>query len=111
MSSESQETRRINAEQVTLLATNFLKKLGYSRGMRPKKASIEEENYVVEIQLKKKNAKVQIDARTQEIRAYEIEEQARGGGFALTRKTMIVMVVPVIVVIILVLKLAGIMPF
>ena len=111
MSSESQETRRINAEQVTLLATSFLKKLGYNRGMRPKKASIEEENYVVEIQLEKSNAKVQIDARTKEIKAYEIEEQARESRFALTRKTMILIAVPATVLIILVLKLIGIAPF
>jgi len=109
MSSESQETRRINAEQVTSLATSFLKKLGYSQDMRPKKASIEEENYVVEIQLNKRNAKVQIDARTKEIKAYEIEEQAKEARFAFTRKTMILIAVPVIVVMILVLKLMGIM--
>lgn len=107
MSSESQEAKRINAEQVTLLATSFLKKLGYSRGIRPKKASIEEENYVVEIQTDKKNAKVQIDSKTKEIKAYEIEEQAKEGGFALTRKTMIIIIVPVIVAVILVLKLTG----
>jgi Flp pilus assembly protein TadB len=111
MSSESQEARRINAEQVTLLATSFLRKLGYSQGMRPKKASIEEDNYVVEIQLSKKNAKVQIDARTKEIKAYEIEEQAKEAGFALNRKTMILVAIPLIVVVVVVLKIAGILPF
>lgn len=109
--SESQETRRINAEQVTLLATTFLKKLGYSRGMRPKKASIEEDNYVVEIQLEKKNAKVQIDTRTKEIKAYEIEEQAKEGGFAFTRRTMIIMAIPVVAVLVVVLKILNILPF
>jgi hypothetical protein len=111
MASESSETKHINAEQVTLLATSFLRKLGYSRGMRPKKASIEEENYVVEIQLEKRNAKVHVDAKTKEIKAYEIEEQVRESGFALTRRKMIVIAVPAIVVIILVLKFMGIVPF
>jgi hypothetical protein len=66
------EIRHPNAEQVTSIATDFLKRLGH-KGLRPMKVSAEEEAYLVEVELKGKTAKIKIDSATEEIREYEIE--------------------------------------
>ena len=71
-STESDEIRHPNAEQVTSIATNFLERLGH-KSLKPTKVSLEEETYLVEVELKKKTAKIKIDATTEEIKEYEIE--------------------------------------
>ena len=72
---EEEETKFLNAEEVTMIATNFLKRLGHKQGLKPIKASLEEEIYVVEVGLVKKTATVQIDANTEQIKEYEIKEK------------------------------------
>ncbi|MGD8543636.1 MAG: hypothetical protein PVG48_00775 [Candidatus Bathyarchaeota archaeon] len=69
---EEGETRPLNAEEVTLIATEFLKRLGHKWGLKPIKASLQEERYIVEIGLKKQTATVEIDAANEEILQYEI---------------------------------------
>ena len=69
---EPDEIRHPNAEQVTSIATDFLERLGH-KGLRPKKVSVDEEAYLVEVELRKKTAKIKIDATTEEIKEYEIE--------------------------------------
>ncbi|UCE29316.1 MAG: hypothetical protein JSV85_00855 [Candidatus Bathyarchaeota archaeon] len=69
---ELDEIRHPNAEQVTSIATDFLERLGH-KGLRPKKVSVDEEAYLVEVELKKKTAKIKIDVTTEEIKEYEIE--------------------------------------
>jgi hypothetical protein len=65
----------LNAQQVTLIATNFLKSLKYKRGVEPKRVFIEEGRYVVEAEIGRKMlAKVQIDINTSEIKEYGIEK-------------------------------------
>jgi len=71
-STESDEIRHPNAEQVTSIATNFLERLGH-KSLKPTKVTLEQEAYLVEVELKKKTAKVKIDATTEEIKEYEIE--------------------------------------
>jgi hypothetical protein len=46
---EEEETKLLNAEEVTLIATSFLKRLGNNQGLKPIKASLEEDVYVVEV--------------------------------------------------------------
>ena len=71
---EEEETKTLNAEEVTLIATNFLRRLGNKQGLKPIKASLDEEVYIVEVGLVKKTATVQIDASTEQIMEYEIKD-------------------------------------
>ena len=93
MSSESEAAkRRLDAERVTLLAEGFLGRLGYKRAMiRPKKASLEGEKYMVEVEVKKRTATVQVDLATGEIKGYQFEETQESSGFAMSRKTIIIL--------------------
>jgi len=93
MSSESETAkRRLDAERVTLLAEGFLSRLGYKRAMiRPKKASLEGEKYMVEVQVKKRTATVQVDLATGEIKGYQFEETQESSGFPLSRNTTLIL--------------------
>jgi hypothetical protein len=71
---EAEENKLLNAEEVTLIATHFLKRLGHTQELKPIKASMEEDTYVVEVGLTKKTATVQIDPTTEQIKEYEIKE-------------------------------------
>lgn len=88
---EEGETQLLNAEEVTLIATRFLRRLGNRHGLKPIKASLQGERYVVEIELKKKIATVQIDATNEEIKEYEIKEKVKetSPSFPLTRKNIL----------------------
>ena len=88
---EEEETRLLNAEEVTLIATKFLRRLGNKHGLKPIRASLQEERYVVEVGLKKKIAMVQIDAASEEIKEYEIKDEAKeaSSSFSLTRKNVL----------------------
>ena len=73
---EEEEEKFLNAEEVTLIATDFLKRLGNKQGLKPIKASLDEDDvYVVEVGLAKKTAMVQIDATTEQIKEYEIKDK------------------------------------
>lgn len=109
---EGEETRLLNAEEVTLIATNFLKRLGNRRGLKPVKASLQGETYIVEVGLKKKIATVQIDATNEEIKEYEIKAEIKESpsSFPLTRKN-ILLVCGIVIVSIFVSGLLGIQSF
>jgi hypothetical protein len=72
---QEEGTKLLNAEQVTVLATSFLKRMGNGQGLKPIKASLEDDVYIVEVGLPKKIATVQIDAATENIKEYEIKEK------------------------------------
>lgn len=88
---EEEETRLLNAEEVTLIATKFLRRLGNKHGLKPIRASLQDESYVVEVGLKKKIATVQIDATSEEIKEYEIKDRVKetSPSFPLTRKNVL----------------------
>jgi hypothetical protein len=94
---EEEEEKVLNAEEVTLIATDFLKRLGNKQGLRPIKASLEEDIYIVEVGLSKKIATVQIDSTTEQIKEYEIKEkeeknqQASSSFIPLTPKNIIML--------------------
>ena len=93
---EEEETKLLNAEDVTLIATSFLKRLGNKQGLKPIKASLDEDVYVVEVGLINKIATVQIDASTEHIKEYEIkdkEKEASASSFPipLTPKNIIIL--------------------
>jgi len=109
---EEEETRLMNAEEVTLIATKFLRRLGNKRGLKPVKASLQGETYVVEVGLKKKIATVRIDATNEEIKEYEIKAEIKESpsSFPLTRKN-ILLVCGIVIVSIFVSSLLGVQSF
>ena len=72
------ELRAPNAENVTSIAIDFLKTLGNKRGIKPKKVSLKEQVYTVELDIgKDKTAVVQIEVQTREIKEYEIQKKEK----------------------------------
>jgi hypothetical protein len=65
--------RKLNAESVTAIALSFLKRVGHKSGLKPKRVSLEEGVYIVEVELKKLMVIVRVDAETQEIKEYEVQ--------------------------------------
>jgi hypothetical protein len=54
----------------------FLKSLGHKRGIKPTRVFVENQRYVVEVEIGKKTlANVQVDPATSEIKAYAIERK------------------------------------
>lgn len=91
VTSATAQTRELNAEAVTTIATGFLKRIGHKGGLKPKRVSLEEETYTVEIEMKKLTAIVQVDAKTHEIKAYEIQPKGEeASSFQISPKTLIV---------------------
>jgi len=76
MTSATPQAKTLNAETVTAIATGFLKRIGNKGGLKPKRVSLEEGIYTVEVEMKKLTAIVRVDAETHEIKEYEI--QAKG---------------------------------
>jgi len=73
VTSSSPQMKELNAEAVTTIATSFLKRIGHKGGLKPKRVSLEEDTYTVEVDMKKLSAIVQVDAKSHEIKAYEIQ--------------------------------------
>ncbi len=109
---EEGETQLLNAEEVTLIATRFLRRLGNKHGLKPIRASLQGERYVVEVGLKKKIATVQIDATSEEIKEYEIKDKVKetSSSFPLTRKN-ILLICGIVAVSIFVSGLLGVQSF
>jgi hypothetical protein len=76
LTSASPQAKALNAETVTVIATGFLKRVGHKGSLKPKRVSLEEGIYTVEVEMKKLTAIVRVDAETHEIKEYEI--QAKG---------------------------------
>jgi len=73
LTSATPQARTLNAETVTTIATGFLKRIGHKGGLKPKRVSLEEGVYTVEVEMKKLTALVRVEAETHEIKAYEIQ--------------------------------------
>jgi len=109
---EEEETRLLNAEEATLIATNFLRRLGNRKGLKPIKASLQEEIYIVEIGLKKKIATVEIAATGEEIRQYEIKAVVKEStSSSLRTRKNILLICGIVVASIFVSSLLGIQSF
>jgi hypothetical protein len=90
LTTASFQAKALNAESVTNIATGFLKRIGNKGGLKPKRVSLEEGIYTVEIELKKFSALVNVDAETHEIRGYEIQPKAEEtSSMSVTPKTII----------------------
>jgi len=77
--------------------------------MHPKKVSMEGERYLVEVQVEKRTAIVQVDLATGEIKGYQFEESTESSGFALSGRMLLIVGCAGIAIatIVVVLKLAG----
>jgi hypothetical protein len=71
--SASFQAKALNAESVTSIVTSFLKRIGNKGALKPKRVTLEEMMYVVEIEMKKFTAVVRVDSETHEIKGYEIQ--------------------------------------
>ena len=76
------QVKSLNAESVTAIATGFIKRIGHKGKLKPKRVSLEEGTYTVEVDMSKLAAVVKIDAETHDIKEYEIN--ARGEESSLT---------------------------
>lgn len=81
ITSASLKTKKLNAETVTTIATSFLKRIGHKSGIKPKRVSLEEGAYTVEVDMKKLMAIVRVDAETHEIKEYEIQPKGEETSF------------------------------
>jgi len=98
---------RFNAENVTTVATDFMTRLGYKQSNFPTKMYLDGETDVVEIQLQEGTARVQIDPRTREVKAYEIQEEESRFSF-LRSKMKLITFLSSIATVVVALKLANI---
>jgi hypothetical protein len=92
LTSATSQTKTLNAETVTVIATGFLKRVGHKGGLKPKRVSLEEGMYTVEVEMKKLTAIVRVDAETHEIREYEIQPKGEEAPFV-SISSKIVMIV------------------
>ncbi|MEM1588814.1 MAG: hypothetical protein QXZ68_00815 [Candidatus Bathyarchaeia archaeon] len=88
------QLKRLNAESVTALATSFLKRIGHKGDLKPKKVSLEEGIYIVEVDMNKFTAVIHVDAENQEITSYEIQPKGEETpSFSFSPKTVIMVLV------------------
>ena len=92
LTSSAPQFKTLNAETVTIIATSFLKRIGNKGGLKPKRVSLEEGVYTVEVEMKKLTAIVRVDSETHEIREYEIQQKSEEAPFvSISPKTIMVM--------------------
>jgi hypothetical protein len=92
ITSATPQSRTLNAETVTTIATGFLKRVGHKGGLKPKRVSLEEGIYTVEVEMKKLTAMVRVDAETHEIKEYEIQAKGEEAPFiSISPKIIMVM--------------------
>jgi len=92
ITSASLKIKTLNAETVTAIATGFLKRIGHKSGVKPKRVSLEEGAYIVEVHMKKLMAIVRIDAETHEIKEYEIQSKGEETSFISISPKMITVI-------------------
>lgn len=91
ITSASAQARALNAETVTAIATGFLKRIGNKGGLKPKRVSLEEGLYIVEIELKKLAATIRVDSETHEIKGYEMQPKGEEApAFSISPKALVV---------------------
>ena len=92
LTSATPQFKTLNAETVTIIATSFLKRVGNKGGLKPKRVSLDEGIYTVEVEMKKLTAIVRVDSETHEIREYEIQQKSEETAFvSVSLKTIAVM--------------------
>jgi hypothetical protein len=82
-------TKELNAEEVTTMATDFLKRIGHKGSLKPKRVALEEEVYTVEVELKKFTAVVRIGCGSREIKEYDVQPKSEESSFSFSPKLLI----------------------
>jgi len=82
LASTTPNVQELNAETVTVIATSFLKRIGHKSGIRPKRVSLEQGVYTIEVEMKKLAAVVRVHAETHEIKEYEIQSKSEESSLA-----------------------------
>ncbi len=108
MSSVAEEVSRFNAENATSLTVDFLKRLGYKRGLRATKVTLSEGTYVVEMALERRTAKVQIDSSTRQVKEYEIQDLEVTSGFSSIKGKIPLILASLIGVVVVFLKIINV---
>jgi hypothetical protein len=74
--------KALDAEEVTAIATTFLKRIGHKGNLNPKRVSMEEDTYTVEVEMKKFTATVKISALNREIKEYDVQPKNEEASFS-----------------------------
>ena len=96
--SSSDSAKALDAEEVTTIATTFLKRIGHRGSLNPKRVSVEEDVFTVEIEMKKFTATVKISALNREIREYDVQPKSEEAPSSFSPK--LIMTVAIISVIV-----------
>ncbi len=88
------EVKELNAEAVTSMSANFLKRIGHKGGLKPKRVSLEDDLYTVEVELKQFTATVKVDAVTRQIKEYDVQPKSEESSLSsLSPKTLLTMII------------------
>lgn len=77
VTSASVKTQKLNAETVTTIATSFLKRIGHKSGVKPKRVTLEEGAYIVEIDMKKSWLSFELMLRLMKSRSMKYSQKAK----------------------------------
>jgi len=74
--------KTLDAEEVTAISTTFLRRIGHKGRLNPKRVSMEEDTYTVEVELRKFTATVKINALNREIKEYDVQPKNEEASFS-----------------------------
>ena len=83
------QVKELNAEAVTAMAANFLKRIGHKGPLKPKRVSHEESLYTVEVELKKFTATIKVDTETRQIKEYDVQPKSEDSSGSFSPKSLL----------------------
>ena len=89
---KSEASSVFNPENATSLAASLLKRLGYKNDIHPIRLERAGDEYIVEIGLERRIAKVKIDANTKEIKEYDLQETEEQTGPRISKEKVLLAV-------------------
>ena len=87
-SAVDQQEKTLNAEAVTAMAASFLKRIGQKGTLKPKRVSLEESLYTVEVELKKFTATIKVDKETRQIKEYDVQPKSEESSSSFSPKNL-----------------------
>ncbi len=88
-SSDESTPKALDAEEVTTIATTFLRRIGHKGKLSPKRVSMEEDLFTVEMEMKRFTAVVKISVLTREIKEYDVTPKSEEGSSSINPKFII----------------------
>jgi hypothetical protein len=89
VTSDESAPKALDAEEVTTIATTFLRRIGHKGKLSPKRVSMEEDLFTVEMEMKKFTAVVKISVLTREIKEYDVTPKSEEGSSSINPKFII----------------------